>query len=198
MKIECECGRQQTVVPANMEGGITELEAQSIGWEVNEEGWHCPFCTGKTEKLREIFAGRPSRPRSIEERAAKVAGYCRWLRAHGLDEKQKPRTGMNALIACWWVINCLGGLFDDEDDFDKPYQITGCDCRACEAERKRCQSDLHHPDQTVSETMVMIWCDDKLETIRACLKHGKGLDDAAVEDVIRRAAEACREREPRG
>jgi hypothetical protein len=49
------CGRQQTIAPANAEGGVTELEAQAFGWKKTEHGWRCPFCAGSAEKLRQIF-----------------------------------------------------------------------------------------------------------------------------------------------
>ena len=55
----CECDRVQGVAPAGKAGGVTELEAQSFGWERDDDGfWHCPFCTGNEDKLRAIFEGK--------------------------------------------------------------------------------------------------------------------------------------------
>jgi hypothetical protein len=58
-RIACrKCGRSQSVVPGNVTGGITELEAQTLGWARDELGWLCPFCTGNDAKLRKVFERR--------------------------------------------------------------------------------------------------------------------------------------------
>lgn len=50
------CGRTQRLAPATERGGVTELEAQALGWVLLPSGeWLCPFCSGKPEKLMEIF-----------------------------------------------------------------------------------------------------------------------------------------------
>lgn len=57
--IRCiECDRVQGIAPAGVGGGVTEVEAQSFGWKRDDNGWHCPFCTGNEDKLREIFVGK--------------------------------------------------------------------------------------------------------------------------------------------
>lgn len=56
--VRCACGRQQRICPADEPGGITELEAQMLGWTRGDDaGWSCPFCAGKTKRLRQLFDG---------------------------------------------------------------------------------------------------------------------------------------------
>ena len=51
------CNRKQSFAPENINGGITEIEANYIGWRKveNKEKWLCPMCSGNKEKLREVF-----------------------------------------------------------------------------------------------------------------------------------------------
>lgn len=42
---EChKCGSTQSWAPANLSGGITEAEAQEIGWKLKGNKWMCPSC----------------------------------------------------------------------------------------------------------------------------------------------------------
>ena len=75
---------------------------------------------------------------TLQERTDKAIAYCRWLQAHGMDERLDPRRGFGAMVACHWVLSCLEGRYDASDDFHKPYQLSECACDACEAERARC------------------------------------------------------------
>lgn len=43
--IRCACGREQVVVPITEPGGITELDAQRVGWRRVNGEWRCPLCT---------------------------------------------------------------------------------------------------------------------------------------------------------
>lgn len=52
---ECACGRKQTYKPANKSGGITEKEAELVGWRKINGKWECPFCTGNTTNLYKVF-----------------------------------------------------------------------------------------------------------------------------------------------
>lgn len=46
--IMCQCGREQMIVPIYNSGGVTEIEAQRIGWRVGVDGrWYCPLCAKK-------------------------------------------------------------------------------------------------------------------------------------------------------
>ena len=51
------CGRQQSYAPKSMYGGITEEEAELIGWRrvEGEWKWLCPLCSGNEEKLNQVF-----------------------------------------------------------------------------------------------------------------------------------------------
>jgi hypothetical protein len=76
--------------------------------------------------------------RTLEERVDKALGYCRWLLMHGVtwtDEKNGNKT--TGMICAEWMLHCLTGSFDQLHDFDKPYQVDGCDCIACRRERTR-------------------------------------------------------------
>jgi hypothetical protein len=54
--IRCfSCGREQTIAPANVSGGITHEEAEGVGWERRGGTWRCPFCAGNRNKLLAVF-----------------------------------------------------------------------------------------------------------------------------------------------
>lgn len=52
---ECACGRKQSYAPATKRGGVTEKEAEWIGWRKINGEWNCPFCTGNKNNLKRIF-----------------------------------------------------------------------------------------------------------------------------------------------
>ncbi len=54
-KIRCTCGREQNIVPADVGGGCTEAEAESVGWVRALDAWVCPFCAGNTIKLAGVL-----------------------------------------------------------------------------------------------------------------------------------------------
>jgi len=59
-RITCSrCGRSQAIGEEGKSGPITKADAIMVGWAFNAECdlWHCPFCTGNTSKLREVFEG---------------------------------------------------------------------------------------------------------------------------------------------
>lgn len=50
------CGREQSIVFADKEGGITEEEAYKFGWRPSTDGkWLCPFDSGNEHLLQQIF-----------------------------------------------------------------------------------------------------------------------------------------------
>lgn len=51
------CGRQQGYAPADRGGGVTEEEAEHLGWRKIDKAWVCPFCNGNTDNLRKVFDG---------------------------------------------------------------------------------------------------------------------------------------------
>jgi hypothetical protein len=52
----CACGREQTAECEGVNnGGISEGIAQQFGWNRADGGWMCPFCSGQTEKLFQLF-----------------------------------------------------------------------------------------------------------------------------------------------
>ena len=52
----CDCGRKQSYAPPDKRGGITEKEAESVGWRKMADGkWKCPFCCGNTGALYKVF-----------------------------------------------------------------------------------------------------------------------------------------------
>jgi len=58
----CKCGRKQSYAPKNKSGGITEKEAEHIGWRKMVDGsWQCPFCCGNTDRLFKIFGKEKGR-----------------------------------------------------------------------------------------------------------------------------------------
>ena len=54
-----KCGRTQSIVAESKSGGITEKEAEHIGWRMIGGRWECPFCTGNTANLRKIIGDDP-------------------------------------------------------------------------------------------------------------------------------------------
>ncbi len=52
---KCECGCSQTFASEDCEGGITEKEAESVGWRKINGTWKCPPCCGNTAALDAIF-----------------------------------------------------------------------------------------------------------------------------------------------
>ena len=56
----CDCGRKQSYAPSGSAGGITEQEAEKIGWRRIGHKWTCPFCCGNTGALGKVFGkGEP-------------------------------------------------------------------------------------------------------------------------------------------
>ena len=53
----CECGRKQSYAPPDKSGGITEEEAEFIGWRRINNKWKCPYCSGNLENLNRCFFG---------------------------------------------------------------------------------------------------------------------------------------------
>jgi hypothetical protein len=51
----CDCGRQQAYADENTGGGITEKEAEQIGWRKVGGKWRCPFCCNNLGVLKNIF-----------------------------------------------------------------------------------------------------------------------------------------------
>lgn len=52
----CACGRKQSYAPKGKHGGITEKEAELVGWRKMSDGvWKCPFCCGNTDALFNVF-----------------------------------------------------------------------------------------------------------------------------------------------
>jgi hypothetical protein len=39
------CDRSQSYAPADKGGGVTQEEAESLGWKLDTKGWQCPFCS---------------------------------------------------------------------------------------------------------------------------------------------------------
>jgi len=54
----CACGREQTAEYEGFNGGISAKVAQSVGWNLADGGWMCPFCSGDTEKLFQVFGAK--------------------------------------------------------------------------------------------------------------------------------------------
>lgn len=52
---KCACGRKQSYAPEGVRGGITEKEAELIGWRKIDGKWVCPICTGNTGNLGKVF-----------------------------------------------------------------------------------------------------------------------------------------------
>lgn len=52
---QCACGRAQGYAPPDRGGGVTEQEAEHLGWRKVDGQWVCPFCTGNTSTLAEVF-----------------------------------------------------------------------------------------------------------------------------------------------
>jgi len=52
---KCECGCMQSYASEDTRGGITEKEAEQIGWRKINNAWRCPKCCGNTEALDKIF-----------------------------------------------------------------------------------------------------------------------------------------------
>lgn len=40
----------QHYAPPGVRGGVTETEAEQIGWRFERE-WRCPFCAGQAERV---------------------------------------------------------------------------------------------------------------------------------------------------
>lgn len=51
----CRCGRRQKYAVEGDKGGVTEKEAEWIGWRKIDGWWTCPFCTGNTDNLNRIW-----------------------------------------------------------------------------------------------------------------------------------------------
>jgi len=51
----CSCGRIQSYAPEDKHGGITEGEAELVGWRKIAGRWVCPLCTGNTSNLFKVF-----------------------------------------------------------------------------------------------------------------------------------------------
>jgi len=47
---KCKCGRQQSFAPSNKPGGITQQEAESVGWALIDGKWVCPICNPELAK----------------------------------------------------------------------------------------------------------------------------------------------------
>jgi hypothetical protein len=39
------CDRSQSYAPADRGGGVTQEEAEALGWTLDAKGWKCPFCS---------------------------------------------------------------------------------------------------------------------------------------------------------
>ncbi len=55
LMFQCGCGRCQRYASDTEYGGITESEAELIGWRLIDNKWNCPFCTGNTNNLFGVF-----------------------------------------------------------------------------------------------------------------------------------------------
>jgi len=54
----CACGREQTAHLEGSVGGLSEAAARAVGWNLADGGWMCPFCSGDTEKLFQVFGAK--------------------------------------------------------------------------------------------------------------------------------------------
>jgi len=51
----CLCGREQMAQCEGFSGGLSEEAARTVGWNFGDRGWMCPFCSGETDKLFQVF-----------------------------------------------------------------------------------------------------------------------------------------------